>query len=429
MFLKLGFYREFRFLRRRFRSSVALLTVVTSFFVFVLLIAQTLTNEDIFTFKTELVPVLPPGGRFEKHWTKLLASASNNGTRLASAEKHVSRAGVNTLLTLFTTFKISEKRRKINENTLRYWSALRPAIQPALYYTERDDVTFLKEARDLGWLTYKAPAVREGIPVLKDMFAFARDKFATKSLFLGYANSDILFTSQLVELLNFVAQVKWPGRPDNRVILFGKRSDIYVKDLGILGTNLTEENIRKSHVSLNEDMSFALDYFIMSPNTFPFENLPPFIVGKPGWDNYLVAMGLKLKIKTMDCSQAMTVLHQVTSGDEYDVSWFSDNVCYNRLLVEPFYFGNGRSECADYFLTSATTASHLRRNKIAASRDAKFDLFRRLSKPENCEEKSIEHQDVKWNTCEKVVAKKLKRAASWVYQIKRYMFGPKLFPL
>ena len=258
-----------------------------------------------------------------------------------------------TLVTMFTTFKVSELRRDMNHNTLRFWASLRPALQPVLFYTPQDDVTFLQKARDLGWLTFEVPRLRHNVPVVKDMFMFVRDQVATRSVFFGYANSDIVFTSRLLDILKYFSKYSWTdskNADDKKVMLFGNRHDVFVEDLNPFTSPVSEKSVKESKVTLKKGNIFAMDYFIMTHDTFPFENLPDFVVGKAGWDSYMLIMALDLNLRSVDCSQAMTALHQVTSFDTLDRGWLADNPCMNRDLVEPFYWNNGHLKCLKFRL-------------------------------------------------------------------------------
>ena len=75
------------------------------------------------------------------------------------------------LLLLFTTFKETSLRSSINNNTIEYWSLLRPWVQPLLFVENNyPNNSLAKHAKERGWLVYRAPTLRKGIPILRDMF-------------------------------------------------------------------------------------------------------------------------------------------------------------------------------------------------------------------------------------------------------------------
>ncbi len=53
----------------------------------------------------------------------------------------------------------------------------------------------------------------------------------------------------------------------------------------------------------------AIDLFVF-PRTSPLTDLPPFAVGRPGWDNYFLYRARSLGIPVVDATAALTLVHQ-----------------------------------------------------------------------------------------------------------------------
>ncbi len=56
------------------------------------------------------------------------------------------------------------------------------------------------------------------------------------------------------------------------------------------------------------DLGFGSDYFVY-PREVDF-GLPPFAVGRPGWDNWMIGRALQLGFPVIDMTPSTTVVHQ-----------------------------------------------------------------------------------------------------------------------
>ena len=262
------------------------------------------------------------------------------------------------LLTLFTTIKPSEERRTLHENTLRFWASLLPAVQPVLFYTEDEEPAFRARAEDMGWLVYKAPRLNQGLPIIKDMFEFVQNNVNTTAYFYGYANSDILFPVELCEVLMNILQMRANWIAERGLLLVGRRTDVLLSDLNNFDPPFSSNDLETKFTHMQEGSDLSLDYFITSHDKgFPFKELPDLVVGKPGWDNYLMTRALDHKLLTVDCSKVVRALHQTRDFSNHDIGWKSDKVCMNRDMLGFFYILKGSSECAEYYFTRKKNAN------------------------------------------------------------------------
>ena len=53
----------------------------------------------------------------------------------------------------------------------------------------------------------------------------------------------------------------------------------------------------------------AIDYFVF-PRTGPLSELPPFVVGRPGWDNWMIYRARSLGLPVVDATRVVTAVHQ-----------------------------------------------------------------------------------------------------------------------
>ncbi|KAK2145512.1 hypothetical protein LSH36_677g04014 [Paralvinella palmiformis] len=252
------------------------------------------------------------------------------------------------LLTMFTTLKDRKCRDQIHNSTMTNWATLMPAMLPVLYVprVEWNASRWKNRARDLGWRVRKAEKLKRKIPILNDMFRQTLRQ--SKTPFVGFANADILFDETIIQTLQYLIRVI---DVDNWTILItGKRRNINItqSDVGS-GGNLT----RISFLARETDFFHgkAQDYFIISRRGLPWEEIPDFVIGRNGYDNWLLVMAQKWNAIAIDGSLTIGALHQ--SGVDGFQSGFTtndnDTIGLNWDLVMGFNYHRGRTECLPYY--------------------------------------------------------------------------------
>ena len=287
------------------------------------------------------------------------------------AADHGSENSRGKLVTLFTTMKLNDARGTINNNTLRLWASMKQWANVVLFVTERDDPVWQNMAKELGWSVYLAPRLIAGVPVLKDMFTYVIDNISPSTPFVGYANSDIVFTESLESTLSALMHANFSKVQGTGLLLIGRRTKVYANTLAE-AKSVQDISLQKVTGSgqISENTGYSLDYFITTHNGYPWHRVPDFIVGKPGYDNWLVVKALDWNLKVIDLSVTCTVLHQELDYANGDSGWFAKNVCINRDLMDPISLVRGKSDCAPYFMKRLLGGS--------------MALFKRVLKDVNC---------------------------------------------
>jgi hypothetical protein len=138
-----------------------------------------------------------------------------------------------------------------------------------------------------------------GTPLLSDVFYQANKKCKTE--YLVYANADIIFLSDFETL--------FLNAPKERFLMVGQRWDLDVTKKMDFSNHKTVENLRKE-IRKNGELHrpAGSDYFIFRKGSFL--KIPPFAVGRIGWDNWMIYEARRQKIPTIDVSKIFTVVHQ-----------------------------------------------------------------------------------------------------------------------
>lgn len=270
------------------------------------------------------------------------------------------------LLTLFTTFAghihTDSEKNLVHNNTLANWSALKPSVNLILFSNESYWATV---AEHFGWDVIK-PFQDENSgtnpPVLKDMFRATMERYDT--LWYGYVNADILFTRELISHLQFFTQ-KYETT-SARLFLTGRRTNV---------ANLTHLN-PVSDVSIK---SYAEDFgelyredaedFFITTKSFPWQSILPVVVGRPGYDNWLVGEArCRLNTTVIDVTKTLLAFHQTTrkggnseghSHPNKDINFKvlkSNNIVPNFIagLTDCIIFNTYRSFCDDIEIAQRT---------------------------------------------------------------------------
>ena len=247
------------------------------------------------------------------------------------------------VITLFTTFKNLESKTVAYRNTIRNWGLLAPSVRPVLYYTFGED--YLTEfARMNGWAVYRCPKVsNSGVPVLRSMYLHAQ-AINNTTPFYGYANSDILFDRKLVATLEVLKDLS--GDRSKHILVIGRRTNYRIRynqeiyDLASVSRYASAGSLFSNN---------AQDYFIYSHSGFPWESIPDFVVGRVGYDNWLVATAIRRNLTVVDATESVTALHQTGSDGNHagrDLKRLGDEKFVNYRLAGKFDYSIGITTCA-----------------------------------------------------------------------------------
>ena len=252
------------------------------------------------------------------------------------------------LVTMFTTLKDVGVRTELHKRTLSNWAALSPGIQPVLFVPQPDVQTsrWVDLAGESGWDVRATSDLNKGIPILTAMFKQILNESITP--FVGFANGDILFDHSIIETLQELSAIK--DVEQESIMIVGKRQNVNITqyDLGS-GENMTK--LHQADLRAKEYVGYAQDYFIISRKGLPWEKIPDFVIGRNGYDNWLVIEAQVWNTTLIDATQTIMALHQV-GADGYksgSTTNGKDTVNTNIDMVKGYKFTRGRIELAPYY--------------------------------------------------------------------------------
>ncbi len=205
------------------------------------------------------------------------------------------------LLTIFSAPKPFKRKHiaLIQRNAIRSWLALGDEVEVLLI---GDEPGLAEVAAEMG--VEHIPEVArnaQGTPLVSDIFAQACQAASTP--YMCYVNGDIIFLS------DFLAAVKAviAATPD-RFLMVGRRWDLDITTPLEFspGWEMRLRTLARTQGRLHSP--FGIDYFV-----FPhaaFAHMPPFAVGRSGWDNWMIYHSREQGWKVIDATDATTVIHQ-----------------------------------------------------------------------------------------------------------------------
>jgi hypothetical protein len=187
----------------------------------------------------------------------------------------------------------------IQRNAMQSWRRLRPACEVFLCGNEEGTA---EVAAALG--AHQITDVEQnefGTPLLSSVFA-AIEVRAAHNL-LCYVNADILLLSDFTDAARLIAESK------RRFLMVGQRWDLDVTEPLAFERPDWEQTLR-SRVERSGSLHppSGSDYFVFPKGTMGA--LPPFAVGRPAWDNWMIYRARREKVAVVDATGATLVIHQ-----------------------------------------------------------------------------------------------------------------------
>lgn len=203
------------------------------------------------------------------------------------------------MFTIFTVPKaFIDTTQVIQENAISSWKALHPDIEIVLFGDEKG---IAEAAEKYGCIHYDDIEKNQyGTPLLNSIFQSVQ-KLAHHEI-VCYVNADILLLQDSIQALHLVNE--W-----REFLLIGRRTNINLSERIKVEDPAWEERIRDIiHNSKQLGSPDQIDCFIFPKNLKV--DMPPFAVGRAGWDNWLISNMKKRKVPVIDASGMITIVHQ-----------------------------------------------------------------------------------------------------------------------
>ncbi len=214
------------------------------------------------------------------------------------------------MLTLFTTPKpFAGHLAIIQRNALQSWKLLHPDAQIILF---GNDEGAAEVCGELG--VRHVPDVHRnshGTKYLASIFDQAQELAAHDVL--CYANCDILLLSDFRRAIESLLLQR------KQFVAAGRRWDVDLQDALDFQRPGWEQELRRLAFQTNRQRPAQwMDYFVFHRG-FYHHRIPEFVIGRPGWDPWLLWFALASNVPVIDLSRDVCVVHQ-----NHDYSYHTD---------------------------------------------------------------------------------------------------------
>src|SRR5262245_46924445 len=186
----------------------------------------------------------------------------------------------------------------IQRNAIQSWTLLKP--RPRLILFGNDEGT-KETAEELNIEHVPSVARSEyGTPIIQDVFKQARQLSNTP--LLCYINSDIILMN------DFLDGVKTVSESMKQFLLCGRRWNLDVVRPLDFSEGWEEHLKQQIKISGTLEEAWAIDYFVYSSKIG--NDMPPFIIGRGGWDNWFLYSVRAKGLPLIDATTSIQVVHQ-----------------------------------------------------------------------------------------------------------------------
>jgi hypothetical protein len=195
----------------------------------------------------------------------------------------------------------------------------RNAIQSWLLLEPRPDVILLGDDEGVSRVAaeYKVRHIPKvecsefGTPLVSSLFE--ESEKASTSRVMCYVNADIIFMQDFMEGIKQVVTEK-PG-----ALMVGRRWNVDIREPMDFHARWQESLVSLVKRSGKLYPYYAIDYFVFPRNGFG--RLPPFAIGRPAWDNWVIYHACSSGMPVVDMTGMVMVVHQNHDYSHHPDGW------------------------------------------------------------------------------------------------------------
>ena len=188
---------------------------------------------------------------------------------------------------------------------------------------------------------------------------------------LCHVNCDIVLMS------DFVAAARSVVSQTDRFLMAGRRWDVDLQHALDLAQPDWETSLRQLARKANRPRPAQwIDYFLFSKGLY-YKKVPEFVIGRPGWDNWLLWYPLSIKVPVVDASQDVLAVHQNHDYGYHPAG--AEGVWHGEEAQQNYQLHQGKFATLAY-ATHVLRYGRLQRNHQAWLGPVKRDAAARLSR-------------------------------------------------
>jgi len=271
------------------------------------------------------------------------------------------------MLTMFSTPKpFVGHIDLIQRNAIRSWQRLHHQVEIILV---GDDAGAAEVCQEFGIRHIKhVEKNRYGTKYLASIYDQVHE--TARHEILCHVNCDIVLMS------DFVAAARSVVSQTDRFLMAGRRWDVDLQHALDLAKPDWETSLRQLARKTNRPRPAQwIDYFLFSKGLY-HKKVPEFVIGRPGWDNWLLWYPLSIKVPVVDASQDVLAVHQ-----NHDYSYHpagAEGVWHGEEAQQNYQLHQGKFATLAY-ATHVLRYGRLQRNHQAWLGPVKRNAAARLS--------------------------------------------------
>lgn len=212
----------------------------------------------------------------------------------------------------------------IQRNAIRSWTRLKGPCQIILFNDEENTTEAV--ARELGVEFVGSVAANEfGTPLLDDVLA--RTKRMARFDLLAQVNADIVLFQDFVDTLAALHR----GMAGREFFAIGRRWNLHLSGAIDFAPGWEAALRRRARTDGALHGPSGLDYWVF-PRSTAFDP-PPFCVGRPGMDSWLVFRSKQLGIPVLDATEGVMIVHQEHGYPKKRAAHFEEECSRNIRLA------------------------------------------------------------------------------------------------
>ncbi len=188
----------------------------------------------------------------------------------------------------------------IQRNAIHSWTLLHPDAEVILF---GDEDGAAEAAREVG-IRHEPEVQRNkhGTKYLAPIFDRAQE--LARHEILCYVNCDIILTA------DFRAAIERVAAAHKRFLMVGRRWDVDLREPMDFAQPDWHERLRALALQQGRQRPPQwIDYFAFSRGLY-WQQTPPFVIGRPGWDPWLVWHARTSRVAVVDASRLVVAIHQ-----------------------------------------------------------------------------------------------------------------------
>jgi hypothetical protein len=140
----------------------------------------------------------------------------------------------------------------------------------------------------------------------------------------------------------------------DRTLVIGRRTNLPVSDKSAIHRPADVERMARTRGRLF--ISNAQDYFLIAGNRFPWHRIPDVVVGRPAYDNFVVAIAIRDGVSVIDATASILAVHQSDRDGNFAGHNNTDRNANVAVIGKYFSYRRGFTSRSQY-VTMVTVVS------------------------------------------------------------------------